>query len=99
MESRAGDGFGIMMGDGLAVYDFDHCVVGGGVVTDRVAGYARAIVDPVLYVEASSSGDGVHVFVESYGKSFKRGGVEFYSRARFVRMTGCPFRGLESGRG
>lgn len=98
MASRTGDGFGIMMGDGLAAYDFDHCFTATGKLSADVAAHVADIADPVLFMEVSRSGNGLHVFVKSTARSFRRGGVEFYSHARFIRMTGCPFRGLEAGR-
>ena len=86
----AGDGLGIMMGDGLAVYDLDHCLSDGSVVSDA-AGRLLDSLDrsDVIFSEVSQSGTGLHVFVrsdETHG--WRRGGVEFYPRARFVRMTG-----------
>lgn len=80
---------GIMLGGGLACWDLDHCLVGG-----RLAGWARAVVDgidpgSVVWSERSMSGDGVHVFVRApEGPGSRRGGVEFYSRARFIAVTG-----------
>lgn len=99
LASTVGDGFGVMMGDGLAVYDFDHCFTDTGRVKVGVERFIKGIAEPVLYVEVSCSGDGLHVFVRSDARSYRRGGVEFYSRARFVRMTCCPFRGWEAVRG
>ena len=96
--SNVGDGFGFMLGDGFAVYDFDHCFTTSGALKPDIAKAVRCIVEPVLFVEVSCSGDGLHVFVRSDARSYRRGGVEFYSRARFVRMTCCPFRGWKGVR-
>jgi primase-polymerase (primpol)-like protein len=93
LASTVGDGYGVMLGGGLAVYDFDHCFTDSGRLKVDVDRIVREIAEPVLYVEVSRSGDGLHVFVRSGARSYRRGGVEFYSRARFVRMTCCPFRG------
>lgn len=82
MRSKAGDGYGIMLGDGLACWDFDH--------VDLTSPPAEALelLPDAIYAEVSSSGHGLHVFVESSESSFRRAGVEFYSRSRFIRMTG-----------
>lgn len=82
MRSKAGDGYGIMLGDGLACWDFDH--------VDPADPPAQAVelLSEAIYAEVSSSGHGLHVFVESSESSFRRAGVEFYSRSRFIRMTG-----------
>lgn len=96
--SSVGDGFGFMLGGGFAVYDFDHCFTDSGALSPDVSKMIRHIAEPVLFVEVSCSGDGLHVFVQSEARSYRRGGVEFYSRARFVRMTCCPFRGWEGVR-
>lgn len=90
--STAGDGFGVMMGDGLACFDLDHCLSG-----DTLADWAQvafdAITEPILFVERSMSGDGLHVFVESHAlHGFRRGGVEFYPVGRFIAITGDTFR-------
>jgi primase-polymerase (primpol)-like protein len=81
-DSSAGDGFGIMLGDDLACWDFDH------VNLKAPPSKAVELLPDSIYAEVSSSGAGLHVFVRSSAPSFKRDGVEFYSHSRFVRMTG-----------
>lgn len=90
MNSQAGDGFGIMVGAGLGCYDLDH-------VTDEQARrFISGISEPIVWVERSVSGTGVHVFVEAQpAPGWKRTidglHVERYSRARFIRTTGKVF--------
>ena len=85
-----GEPNGIMLGDGLACWDLDHCLDG-----DQLAPWAATILagcEPI-WVERSMSGDGLHIFVRApEGPGTKRGGVEFYSRARFIAVTGNRFR-------
>lgn len=87
VQSGAGDGFGVMLGGGLGCYDLDH-------ITDADArSFIASIPEHVLWIERSMSGSGVHVFVEaSEGPGRRRGGVERYTRARFIRVTGVLFR-------
>ena len=89
--SSAGDGFGVMLGGGLGCHDLDHALTAG-----ELKPWARDVLDgitePVLFVEVSVSGEGLHVFVDApEGLGRKRqvgdGGHEFYSRARFIRVT------------
>lgn len=83
--SSAGDGYGIMLGDGIGCYDLDS--VSDGEARDLIA----AIPEPVLYVERSVSGRGFHVFVEApEGPGTKRWMVrhERYTRGRFILITG-----------
>jgi primase-polymerase (primpol)-like protein len=77
-----------MLGSGLGCYDFDH-------VTDEQAREMVAeIPERIVFAERSMSGAGVHVFVEApEGPGRRRDGIERYTRARFIRMTGVPFRG------
>lgn len=88
VQSGAGDGFGIMLGDGLGCYDFDDADLAD------VARFVRERVgEPVLFAERSMSGRGVHVFVQADPQSGWRRvidglSVEYYSRARFIRTTG-----------
>ena len=85
VKSGAGDGFGVMLGDGLGCWDLDNCLTG-----DRLAPWAAEVLtgcEPLL-VERSVSGRGLHVFVAAgEAPGWRRGGIEFYSRARFIRVT------------
>ncbi len=81
--SKAGDGFGFMLGDGIGCYDLDH--VSDGDLRDFVAGTS----EPIVFIERSVSGQGFHVFIEAPEvKGWKRGSVERYTRERFIRVTG-----------
>lgn len=89
--SRMGDGVGVMLGDGLGCYDLDH------VSDEQAREFAASIEEPIVYVERSMSGDGVHIFVEAEpGPGSKRTvdgiSVERYTRARFIRVTGETFK-------
>ena len=89
VQRGAGDGFGIMLGDGLACYDLDHCLVDGKLanLTPRATDVLRRVKPH--YAEVSMSGDGLHLFVEAPEQpGTKQAGVEFYSRARFIAVTG-----------
>lgn len=82
----AGDGFGVMLGDGLGCYDLDH-------MDDRAAReFIAAIPESVVYAERSVSGKGMHVFIDAVeGPGYRHAGVERYTRGRFIRMTGVRF--------
>ena len=89
--SRAGDGFGVMLGGGLACHDLDHAL-GDGVLKPWAREVLDGIRERVLFAEVSVSGEGLHVFVEApegpgRRRSVGDGGHEFYSRARFIRTT------------
>lgn len=86
-----------MLGDGLGCYDLDNATTADG----SVKIWAAAVLDTVLhdktrpafFVERSVSGTGLHVFVEADEQRGQRrsagdGSVEFYSWARFIRVTG-----------
>jgi primase-polymerase (primpol)-like protein len=91
MASGVGDGIGLMMGDGLACFDLDHCLVDGA-ASPEAREVIAAITEPILYVERSMSGDGLHIFVESHAtRGYRRGGVEFYPTGRFIALTGDTF--------
>ena len=88
VQSGAGDGFGVVLdGSGLGCFDFDDCF-DGGVLKPAVRDFIAGIAYPIVYVERSVSGNGLHVFVEA-GKQrgFRRDGVEFYTWGRFIKTT------------
>lgn len=88
VQQGAGDGFGIMLGDGLGCYDLDHCLDSNGVAS-WVGEFVAAIPEPVVFVERSMSGSGIHIFIEAEeAPGYRRGNVERYSRERFIRVTG-----------
>ena len=90
-KSSAGDGFGVMLGDGLACIDLDHCF-DDGVLNPAVREFIAGIAYPIVYAERSVSGNGLHVFVEAEKqRGFRRDGVEFYSWGRFIRTTLSTF--------
>lgn len=88
VQSGAGDGFGVVLdGSGLGCYDFDNCF-DDGVLKPAVREFIAGIAYPIVYVERSMSGNGLHVFVEAEKqRGFRRDGVEFYSWGRFIRTT------------
>lgn len=93
--SNAGDGYGIMLGDGLACFDLDHILGAQGKVRHDHAGMIileRLSAQGYLYAEISTSGDGLHIFINSTAPSWKRQGVEFYSHSRFIRLTGRRYK-------
>ena len=81
---------GVALGDGLACWDLDGCLVDGR-LTPEGAALLDGIADP-LFVEVSQSGRGLHVFVAApEGPARVRPGVEFYARQRFIACTGVRF--------
>lgn len=89
--SSAGDGFGVMLGDGLGCIDIDKCLDGDDVAPWALE-YIAGITDDVIFVERSMSGRGLHLFFRSAseGKGDARG-VERYTCKRFIRVTFDPF--------
>lgn len=84
--ARVGDGFGVMLGGGLGCYDLDH------ITDDEARAFAATVPEPIIYAERSLSGEGVHLFISAdEERGWRRGNVERYTRARFIRMTGRPF--------
>lgn len=90
VQAGAGDGFGIMLGDGLGCYDLDD-------VSDLEArDFIDSVSEPIVFAERSMSGRGVHVFIEASaapGRKTIVGGisVERYTQERFIRVTGSAF--------
>lgn len=90
--STVGDGYGVMLGNGIGCYDLDACFKDGE-LEDWALEVIEKIAVPVLFVEKSMSGHGLHVFTsEPEGSGSKKGNVEHYSRARFIRTTGDKFK-------
>lgn len=90
VQTGAGDGFGVMLGDGLGCIDLDNCFTG-----DKLEPWAAQILkkETPAYIERSISGNGLHVFIRTpEGPGRKIGNIERYSRARFIRMTGHEYR-------
>lgn len=89
--STAGDGMGIMLGDGLACWDLDGALVDGK-LTDEARTIVDAITVPILFVEVSVSGCGIHVFTDEHaGYSTQGDWGGHYTHSRFIRVTGVPF--------
>ena len=86
--SSVGDGFGVMLGQGLGCYDIDHCFNGGS-LDGWARNYIESIPEKIIYVEVSKSGEGLHLFFLStgQGRGSNRGGVERYTQGRFIRTT------------
>lgn len=92
VQDGAGDGMGFMLGGGIGCIDLDGCLDTYGGVSRE----ARAVLEanPGAFVEKSVSGRGLHVFgllPEGRGRRLP-GGIEVYSRARFIRTTGDVFQ-------
>ena len=91
-DSTVGDGVGFVLGDGIGCVDLDGALDERGEIISAVAlGVLSANVD--AWVERSMSGRGLHVFgllAEAPGR--RRAGIEVYSRARFIALTGDVFR-------
>lgn len=93
--SKVGVGFGFVLnGDGIGCYDLDH-VLTDGVPSEAARQFIESV--PHFYAEVSPSGDGVHLWVEAVsapGRKFMVGGVsvEFYTRGRYITVTGRVFR-------
>lgn len=89
--SSAGDGYGVMLGGGLGCYDLDKCIV-DGVLSDTARQMVADIPEPVVFIERSMSGTGLHVFVRAEeGPGRRRPGFERYTRDRFIRVTGDTY--------
>lgn len=91
VQDGAGDGFGVMLGDGLAVVDLDNCID----VRGRLSPLARSVVEknPQAFIEKSVSGRGLHVFGRLPSRRGRKlAGMEIYSTARFVRTTGDVYQ-------
>lgn len=78
-----------MLGDGLGCYDLD------GVDDAEARSLVALIPEPIIFMERSMSGRGVHVFVrmgEGAGTSKWQGRHGRYPRGRFIRVTGVRWQ-------
>ena len=99
LSSTAGDGFGIMLGNGagIACHVLSNALGDDGVLVDW-AGKVLAGIESPLFVEVSQNRRGLHVFVKSDERPGARrimpggGRHEFYSKERFIRTTGEAFK-------
>lgn len=93
--SKVGAGLGFALGEGIGCYDLDHCFT-DGVADSWVAEFIRSIPEPVLFVEVSQSGEGVHIFVEAPegpGTKTRNGkNIERYTSGRYIAVTGKVFK-------
>ena len=82
---------GFMLGDGFACIDIDHCLDECGCPDARALRVLDAF--PGAFVEISQSGSGLHIFgIADPAPGVSCGEFEFYSRDRFIAMTGKVFR-------
>ena len=85
------DGIGFMFcsADPFTGIDLDHC---RDPKTGEIAPWAQKIISSVKegYVEASPSGEGVHIIVEGVMREggMRKGPIEMYCRGRFFTMSG-----------
>ncbi|MFC7463902.1 hypothetical protein [Brachybacterium sp. GCM10030252] len=91
-DSAVGTGVGFVLGDGIGCLDLDDALDADGNVTSAVAEAVLA-ANPGAWVERSMSGRGLHVFgLLAEAPGTRRPGIEVYSRARFIALTGDVFR-------
>lgn len=92
-KASAGDGMGVMLGDGLGCWDLDGCLIDGALTFNGRA-FIDAIEAPVLFAEVSLSGRGLHIFTsEPESKATQGSWGGHYTHSRFIRTTGIKFTG------
>lgn len=93
-KSTVGNGLGFVLGGGVGAYDLDHCITDGAVAPWAVE-FIHGIPEPVLYMERSMSGSGLHVFIEApegAGRKIRDGrNIERYTKGRYIAFTGDTF--------
>ena len=89
--STAGAGLGFVLGDGIGCIDLDHCFADGA-LTDWAKEAIDSITEPVIFMEVSQSGEGVHIFIEAQeapGRKIRDGrNIERYTAGRYIAVTG-----------
>lgn len=88
---QTGKPLGYMLGDGIGCIDLDHCIQADGTLTKG----AQLLVAeyPENYIEVSPSGTGLHIWGtaaerKGFRTVWKGQAVEFYSRSRYITVTG-----------
>lgn len=83
------DGIGLTLGDDLVAVDLDNCV---DPITGELNPTAQAIISQLhTYTEYSPSGTGLHLLAlgaKPDGACKFPGGIEIYSTARYITITG-----------
>lgn len=87
---QQGNKLGYMVGAGIGCIDLDHCLHDG-----QLTEGASIIVSQYQgnYIEISPSGDGLHIWGTApeqagFRRTWQGQPVEFYSRARYITITG-----------
>lgn len=92
---RRSERVGFVLGAGIGCVDLDDCLDAAGrpnaVATELLEFYTGS------YVEVSPSGRGLHIWgvappVRGFRRSWKGQALEFYSRDRYITVTGNVFR-------
>ena len=87
------DGIGIMLGDGLAGIDLDHCIDDAGNLTPL----ARQVLDLAnSYTEITPSEHGLHIVFYCAGLPTggrRKGAFEYYDTRRYLTVTGNHYAG------
>ncbi len=81
-----------MLGYGLACWDLDNVIDDDGVLHDDADQVLREVGDAAVWVERSMSGRGLHVFVWGDGDARVGEHISYYSRSRFIVVTGNRYR-------
>lgn len=96
LESTEGVGLGfVLAGDGIGCYDLDDVLVDGVLVPAAREFLAE---HPGWLVETSPSGRGIHIWVDAdpqpgWNRVIDDLRVEFYTRDRYITVTGNKYRG------
>ena len=82
---------GYVLGNGIGCIDLDHCLDNNGHPNTT----AQQIIDhyPGSYIEISPSGHGLHIWgtapeLAGIRRTWRGQAIEFYSRARYITVTG-----------
>lgn len=86
---------GYVLGDGIGCIDLDHCIHADGTLTPA----AQTIVNfyPHNWIEISPSGHGLHIWGTAtpqpgFKREWRGQMIEFYSRGRYITITGRTYQ-------